>query len=107
MARSKVPEIVAEYKQGLEALLGPDLKEAILYGSHARGEGRDSSDIDVLCVMREAFDYGEMIRRTSELTASISLKHDVALSRVFVTESDYQKRGSPFLMNVRREGVRV
>jgi predicted nucleotidyltransferase len=105
MNRSDVGDILREYKEGLEGILGDRLREVILYGSRARGDPDDSSDIDVLCVMRGSFDYGEMIKLTSELTARLSLKYEVVLSRVFVSESDYQARNLPFFMNVRREGI--
>ena len=77
----------------------------ILYGSFARGEGREDSDIDVLCVLRGTFDYGDVLRRSSELTAGVSLAHGVVVSRVFVSEADLQRRNLPFFMTIRREGV--
>lgn len=107
MDRVKLREVLCEYREGLKAELGEQLERVILYGSHARGDALEGSDIDVLCVLREQFDLGEMIRRTSELTARLSLQHDVALSRTFVTRADYENRQLPFMMNVRREGVPV
>ena len=62
-------------------------------------------DIDVLCVMSGSIDHGQLIERTSELTARLSLQHDVVLSRAFVSREAYDSRQLPFLMNVRREGV--
>ena len=41
----------------------------------------------------------------SEITAAISLQHEVVLSRSFVTLKDYESQRTPFLMNVRREQV--
>ncbi|MBI2567873.1 MAG: nucleotidyltransferase domain-containing protein [Candidatus Schekmanbacteria bacterium] len=98
-------QVVREYREGLESLFGDQLVGITLYGSFARGEGREGSDIDILCVLDGPFDYGEAIRRSSELTANLSLAHDVVLSRVFVSEADFKTRNLPFLMNVRREGV--
>lgn len=100
-------EILRAYGAGLREALGDALDVVILYGSHARGEAHDDSDIDVLCVMRRPFDYGEMIARTSVLTARLSLEYDVVLSRAFATRDDYEMRQLPFLMNIRREGVAV
>ena len=105
MDQSRVEKVVREYREGLEKLFEDQLVGVILYGSFARGEGRDDSDIDVLCVLRGPFDYGEAIRRSSELTAILSLAYDVVLSRVFVSEADLKTRNLPFFMNVRREGV--
>jgi len=107
MVSAKRDEILHAYRAGLTEALGNALDAVILYGSHARGEDRADSDIDVLCVMRGAFDYGEMIARTSALTARVSLEYGVVLSRAFVTREEYETRQLPFLMNVRREGLAV
>jgi len=98
-------DVLQEYKNGLEHVLANRLAIVLLYGSQSRGTHHSSSDIDVLCIVRGAFDYGQMIRETSEITSEISLKYDVALSRTFVSEKDYRSRNSPFMMNVRKEGV--
>jgi len=99
-----IQKLLSDYQARLAALLGDNLESVVLYGSRARGDAEEGSDIDVLCVMSGPFDCGEMIERTSEATAEISLKYDVVLSRVFVTRDDYRSRRTPFLTNVRREG---
>lgn len=101
----RIEQIVAEYTTRLGAILGEELESVVLYGSRARGDAEEESDIDVLCVMRTQCDCGKLIELTSDVTAEISLKHDVVLSRAFVTARDYRSRNTPFLMNVRREGV--
>ena len=103
----RVGQIVEEYRARLEQILGGDLEAVVLYGSQARGDAEAGSDIDVLCVMRCPFNYGALIQRTAEAAAEVSLKHDVAISTAFVTSEDYRTRNTPFLMNVRREGVAV
>ncbi len=104
-SQNRLAAVRAEYRQRLLDILGDDLYAIILYGSQARGDAVDASDIDVLCVMKNAFDYGELIDRTCEASAEISLKHDVVISTAFVTRFDYENRNTPFLMNVRREGL--
>lgn len=104
---SRAREIVVEYRERLREVLQDKLDSVVLYGSHARGEATDDSDIDVLCIMKGPFDYGELILKTSEASAEISLKYDVVISTAFVTRSDYETRNVPFLMNVRREAVAV
>jgi len=103
----RLRRILKEYRTRLEETLGENLDSIVLYGSQARGDAEEGSDIDVLCVMKKSFDYGELILRTSEITAEISLKYDVVLSRSFARLEDYETRQTPFLLNVRREGVAV
>lgn len=104
-SQNRLQEILAEYRQRLEEILRDELDALVLYGSQARGDAEAGSDIDVLCVIKGPFDYGELIERTSEASAELSLKYDVVLSRAFVTRQDFESRDIPFLMNVRREGV--
>jgi predicted nucleotidyltransferase len=47
--RPEIAAIIARYCLLLEEL-GIHVEQAILYGSHARGEARDGSDIDVLVI---------------------------------------------------------
>jgi hypothetical protein len=71
----------------------------------ARNKAHKGSDIDILVSLRAPFDYMEAIRKSSELTAKLSIEHDVVISRIFVSNDDIQRRNLPFFMNVRREGV--
>lgn len=99
--------IVEEYRSRLATTLGDELELIVLYGSQARKEAVEGSDIDILCVMRNPFRYGELINRTSQVTAEVSLKYDVVISRVFVTGEAYESHQSPFLMNVHQEQLAI
>ncbi len=105
--QNRIEEILAEYRACLVEVLGDNLESVVLYGSQARGDAQEGSDIDVLCVMKGPFTYGDLIERTSESAAKISLKYDVVISTAFVSAEDFRTRNTPFLMNVRREGVAV
>jgi predicted nucleotidyltransferase len=99
--------IIEEYRSHLVAILGDELDTLVLFGSQARGEAVEGSDIDVLCVMKNPFHYSELINQTSQPTAQVSLKYDVVISRTFVTSDVYKSKRSPFLMNVHKEQIAI
>ncbi len=45
--REELFEILREVKERLRDILGDELVEVILFGSYARGEAREDSDVDV------------------------------------------------------------
>ena len=101
----KLKQILAELRRRFEQLYGERLVQMILYGSQARGDAEDGSDIDVLVVLQGPVDVGEEIRRTSEIVASLSLENTVVISRA-VFEADRFRRGQgAFLRNIRNEGI--
>lgn len=105
MDQTKIKTVIREYSEGLRKIFGDQLASVLLYGSFARGEGRDDSDIDLLCVLRPPFAYDDAIQKSSMLTAKLSLKHDVVISRVFASREELKTRNLPFYMNVRKEAV--
>ncbi len=101
----RLARLLQAYRSGLATIYGARLAAVYLYGSHARGEAHQHSDVDVLIVLDDVPQYGAEIRRTSELTARLSLEYGVSLSRVFVSARDWAISESPFLANVREEAV--
>ena len=102
-----VKAILSEVRRRLADIYGAGLVRVIYYGSQARGEAGEGSDIDVLMVLSGPVHPGAEISRTGEMAAEISLANNVVLSLAFVSQERFRTEHSPFLMNVRREGVAV
>lgn len=101
----KIEEVLKEFRAEVEKLYGKRLRNIILYGSWARGEATESSDIDLVITLEGDVIPGKEIDRMIDIITEINLKHVVLLSIYPISENDYSAVNSPLLMNVRREGV--
>jgi predicted nucleotidyltransferase len=101
----KIKQILKEFRGELEKLYEKRLKELILYGSWARGEATDDSDIDLLVVLEGEVLLGQEIDRMIDIITDINLKYGVLISVCPVSEKEYSAVNSPLLLNVRREGM--
>ena len=104
---TKVAAIVDALKMELRSIYQERLVQLVLFGSQARGDADPDSDIDVLIVLQGKVKPGEEILRTGETISTLSLKHNVVISRTFVSKEGFLAEQSSLLLNVRSEGVSV
>jgi predicted nucleotidyltransferase len=107
MPTAQEQQVLLDLRRGLQSLYGDRLARLILFGSRARGDAEPESDYDVLVVLRGVVDPNEESRRTSEFLGDISLRNDTVVTCIFTSVPEFEKRQSPLLINVRREGVPV
>jgi predicted nucleotidyltransferase len=103
----QLQEILSDLRVALKGHYGNRLVKLVLFGSRARGDAEEDSDIDLLVVLNGDVDPAREVRETIDIVTRISLDHDVVCSTLFVGEAEYLRRESPFLMNVRREGLTI
>ncbi|MGF1522414.1 MAG: nucleotidyltransferase family protein [Leptolyngbyaceae cyanobacterium] len=99
--------LLTELRDRLTAIYGARLYRFVLFGSHARGEARPDSDIDVLVVLTGEVNPGQEIVRVSNLLADLSLEHDTVINCLFMDANHFNTRQGPLLRNIRREGIAV
>lgn len=103
----KLTAILVELRYCLEKLYSEQLVKIMLYGSQARGDASSDSDIDVLIVLKEPFNYSDETERISFIVTPLCLEHNVVISCAFVTLEQFQQANSAFFRNVRLEGISV
>ncbi|MEW5759419.1 MAG: nucleotidyltransferase domain-containing protein [Candidatus Thermoplasmatota archaeon] len=101
----KISKIIGEFRAEIKKLYGKRLKNIILYGSWARGDAAEDSDIDMVVVLKGDVAPGKEIDRMIDIVTKINLKHKVLISVYPVSETNYLTLKSPLLMNIRREGI--
>ena len=99
-------EGLERFKGALQSLLGDNLLSLRLFGSRARGEGTEDSDLDVLVILNQK--DRALCRRIVEESLEVDLTYGTNLAPTILTADEYrqnEKYGTPFYRNVEREGV--
>ncbi len=107
---NNIKQIIEEFTRKTKILLGEHLKQIILYGSYARGDFNENSDIDIMILTdmkdKELENYYEKI---IELAYDIESKNDfkIHLSPLVknIDKFNYWLDTIPFYMNVEKEGI--
>ena len=103
----RVRNLAERVKEHLERVYGEGIMEVLLYGSHARGEADRDSDIDLLVLVKESLNPSEVRESLSDLLLDILLESGNLVSVVVVPVGLFETANYPFIMNVRRDGIRI
>jgi predicted nucleotidyltransferase len=107
MTDEKLSSVLLELRHEFARILGDTLEQMLLFGSRARGDARPDSDVDILVILKQEFDYSEMLQNTIDVVAQMSLDNDLVISRIFMTKEKFEQDYTPFLLNIRREAVAI
>ena len=107
MAESTIVEVITYLGRALRRR-GLHIEKLILFGSHARGQAHDESDIDIAVVSSdfEGKDIFERVELTAEAEAETIKKFIVPIDIVMFTPAEYESATSPVAAFV-REGTDV
>ena len=102
-------EILGEAYSSCSAIFKEYIKEAYLYGSYARGDYNNESNVDILItIILERTDIAKFRYALATVTSDLSLKHDVTVSIIVKPHNEFilYRDSIPFYMNVVEEGIR-
>ena len=108
--QTNITDIMHQFASSLRKLLGNTLDSVIVYGSYARGDYSELSDIDVMILVTLTEEKIKKISdEISDMAFEYLMKFGVDISPV-VTNIDhfnYWVDNLPYYRNVRDEGVRL
>ena len=106
----QISDIIQDFAERVRELLGNSLDSVIVYGSYARGDYSELSDIDVMLLVSLTKDQIKAVsNRISDLSFDYMLKYGVDISPV-ITNTDhfnYWMDNLPYYRNIKDEGVRL
>ena len=109
--KRELEEILKKYTADVRALYGERLCEVILYGSYARGDNREDSDIDIMILVENMSDE-EIYRKgktLSHFTYDYNDTNDILIMPIVVDIHHFNRwvRAYPFYNNVWNEGIEL
>ena len=103
--RSSVREALRQARQELDRLYGDRLVRLVLFGSQARGEATEGSDVDLLVALLGEVDKHAELRRVSRIASHVVYSHQELIGFVVFSERRAADPYHPLLMNVEQEGI--
>ncbi len=107
IASEALARLLTEYRRRLVARLGDRLVELRLFGSHARGEARPDSDVDVAVVLDEVRGIEERVL-PMELAGDFLVEHGLVLTPIVLSVAELEllrRREDLLAENLDREGI--
>ena len=91
----------------LEEHYGRRLRGLVLYGSLARASAHETSDIDLLVLLDEPFDYFQELRQIVDLLYPVQLNSERLISAKPAATADLETGAASLYRHARRDGVHV
>lgn len=105
MTKEGKQELLRRVKGLLAEAYGDRLQGVILYGSEARGEAEEDSDLDFLVLLQGPVDYGKELLIIIKTLYGLQLEVLRPLDALPVDVNAYNAQDRPLYENARREGI--
>ncbi|MDE6606723.1 MAG: nucleotidyltransferase domain-containing protein [Lachnospiraceae bacterium] len=103
-----LPFLLESYREAIVQILGNRLKRMILYGSYARGDFGQDSDLDIMILADiQPGETGSYSDRIYDVTYDFEVQYGMEINPSIQSIQTYEqwKNVYPFFMNIEKEGV--
>ena len=110
MRRKELSTILKEFERDMRNIFKDDFRMVRLYGSYARGDYNQNSDIDVMVLVNTPVDkINSFYDQVSDCAFEYLMKYRVDISPVIknIDHFNYWKNDLPYYYNVEQEGIVV
>ena len=89
---------------------GDSLDRVLMYGSYARGEQNEFSDIDIVAIVRgERRELQEQLKTVWDISSDLELEYETIVSPTVIPFDEFElyRDDVPYYRNIANEGVAV
>lgn len=100
--------ILLGFSRGVKTILRKNLRKVILYGSYARGDYNDNSDVDIMVLTTLTDSEIEKVEtKIFDLAFDYEMEYGIEISVVVKNEEhfNYWLGALPFYNNIQKEGI--
>lgn len=105
---TNLKSILNNYTVEIKKIFGNSLIKIILYGSYARGDNRQNSDIDIMILVSLSNEEIKMkMNELAEISFEYDINNNINISPIVTNIEQYNRCLSavPFYRNIENEGV--
>ena len=102
-----IKNVLEKYTEELISIYGEHLKSVILYGSYARGDNKEGSDIDIMILLDISdIEIKEFRKKLSYVTFDYNMDYGIDIKPIAKSKEHFEKWSTayPFYANVKKEG---
>lgn len=108
--KAQLSRISYQISQCYHQVYGDRVVAVFLYGSYAREDFDNESDIDIVAIVRgKRLELQNQLKQIWDKSADIGMEHDVVVSPAVIPFNEFEtyKDVLPYYMNIWKEGKRI
>lgn len=99
--------VLQQFQNKLIKLYPFDLWEIILFGSYARGNFGESSDVDMLLLFSEDINVHRETKNVMAIAYDFLLEDDCFLMPILTSKNLFYNTQNPLYQNIKKEGIQL
>ena len=103
-----INELLSRYINEIKKIYGETLQAVILFGSYARGDNTEDSDIDIMILANKTdMQLKQFQNQLADMTFDFNLDYDIDIEPIVKSNEFFNKwvEEYPFYSNIKKEGV--
>lgn len=108
--RRQLDKITEQMRESYFSIYGTNVVKIVLYGSYARGDFDEGSDIDIVAIVKgKREELQKKLRQIWDLSADLGLENDVVVSPMVIPYDEFMRyrESLPYYRNIEEEGRKI